>query len=64
MLRPRKVFGRVRFSLRAADGSETHYILELRKDGLHLRQRRCRRSAHLTLAQLKDVFSRQLLLPL
>jgi len=63
-VRPRRVFGRVRFSVRSAAGTETNHIVELRRDGLHLRRKYQREETHLTFTQLTDLIAQQLLLPL
>jgi hypothetical protein len=64
MNRPRKVFGRVHFTARSEDGPQKEFIVELTKQGLHLRQKRHRRGFKLSLTQLVDVVKQQLLLPL
>jgi hypothetical protein len=63
-VRPRRVFGRVRFSVRSADGTEAKYIVEMGRDGLRLRRKHHRQVTHLTFTQLTDLVARQLLLPL
>ena len=64
MTRTRKVFGRVRFATRCEDGRQKEFIVELTKQGLHLRQKRHRRGFKLSLIQLIDVVKQQLQLPL